>query len=385
MKKMIFAILLGMLFSFTACSNDKNSEEVVTQISTEKSVSDSIEVFGEVVALDTKDIFIDFPAFVQKIYVKEGQSVKKGDKLINLNYDQYKNDIEKKSKEIELKNLEFQNSVINISAKEKELNRLKEERNEKASRLANNTDPDMQMLQLDLDKVMKDIQTAKEDYEKNKKLFDNGGISKKELETYEYTLDTKEKEKEDILKSMEKLKNNLKEGLKELDTLIDYKEAELAKAKGGNIIAIEQQRLGIEINELDMATMQNKLNKSYIKGNDIVSDIENGIISKISCTEGSVVGMGGASNLLSIVDADSIQVIADVSEEFIKDVKIEAECEITSYHDKSERIKGKVTKISDIAIKQNGEKIIKVYISIEENKNLLKPGFSVDVKILKKG
>jgi multidrug resistance efflux pump len=384
MRKNIFLIILCILFLLTACSSGKSNDQLVNAVVTEEKSAGSIEVFGEVVALDSKDICVDFPAFIQDIYVQEGQTIKKGDKLINLNYNQFKNEIEKKSKEIELKNLELQSSKVNINAKENELHILQSKLKEKVNHLSKNTDPDMQILNSDLEKAMKELETARKDYEDSKQLFDIGAVSQRQLEEYKEIVDTKEKAKKDILQKLEKYKNSLNEEVNRLTTDISYKKVDLARVQGGSISALEQQKIVIESYELDMNTMKNKIDKSYIVMDDIVSDIQNGIVSKITCTEGSPVGTSGISNLLSIIDADSIQIIADVPEEFIKDVKFGAECNITSYYDKSKVIEGKVIQISEMAIKQNGEKVVKVYISIEEKNNPLKPGFSVDVEIISK-
>jgi len=377
-KKSILFILLGMLFLLTACSG---KEKEAASKSVEEPKSTDISVYGEVIAPDTKDYYIDFPATVQEIFIKEGMSVKKGDKLIKLNLDSFNNDIDKKTNEVKLKDLELQSTIASIDAKEKELAVLKAERNEEASRLDNNTDFDIQLKQSNLDKVLKDIITARENYENNKKLYDAGAISKAQLDEVKNILDTKEKEEEDILTSIEKLKKDIKEAIYKLDTSVGYLEAEIKRAKGGNTIASESQKTSKEDSERDLSAMKNKLSVSYIDGENIVSDIENGIISKISCVNGSIVGVNGASYLLSIIDADKIEVMADVPEEFIKDVKTGAECEIYPYYDKLKIIKGKVTKISEMAIKQNGENIIKVYISFDKQDDLLEPGFSVDVKI----
>jgi multidrug resistance efflux pump len=380
----ITILILCVLFILASCSNGKGENEIAETTVTVETAADGIEVFGEVVALDTKDINVDFPAFIQEIYVKEGQSVKKGEKLIGLNFNQYKNELDKKSKEIELKRLELQSAIINGTAKEKELSVLQSELKVKTDYLSKNTDPDLQILKSDLEKAIKEMEKAKKDYDSNKLLFDIGAVSQTQLDEYKDIADSMRKAKEDILQRIEKYKNSLQEEINRLTTTISYKEVELARAKGGRLSTIEQLGLALESYELDMSTMQGKIDKSYIVLEDIVSDIENGIISKINCIEGSPVGISGNSNLLSIINADSIQIIADVPEEFIKDVELGAECSITSYYDKSKTIKGKVSSIAEMAVKQNGEKVIKVYISFEEENNFLKPGFSVDVEIAKK-
>ena len=71
-----------------------------------------------------------------------------------------------------------------------------------------------------------------------------------------------------------------------------------------------------------------------------------------------------------------------MAEEFIKDVRLGANVEIVPVADKARLYKGKVISISKKAIEQNGETIIPVEISIENNDSFLLPNFNVDVKIL---
>ena len=74
---------------------------------------------------------------------------------------------------------------------------------------------------------------------------------------------------------------------------------------------------------------------------------------------------------------------ADVSEEFIKDVKIGDNAAIISLADPSKEYKGKSTTISNMAVKKNGETIVPVEISIDNNDGFLLPNFNVDVEIVK--
>ena len=87
--------------------------------------------------------------------------------------------------------------------------------------------------------------------------------------------------------------------------------------------------------------------------------------------------------LLNLVDMDSLVVVADVPEDFIKDVRIGSEVKILPLSDSEKTYKGHVLKISDMGIDKNGETMVQTEISIDDKDASIKPNFSVDVKILK--
>ncbi|MCR6544183.1 HlyD family secretion protein [Dehalobacterium formicoaceticum] len=379
MKKCLTVLLLMVSLIGTSCSNGDGetaggTEETVT------SAEPGIEVFGEVVVENTKEIMIDFPAAVEEIYVTEGQTVSKGDPLIRLNFEQYRNEIEQMKKEISLRALEYQSKVGDVSAREKELQRLKNEKSTKSAGLSKGTDPELKRLQAELDRAKQAAADAKNDFEINQELFDAGALPQVELDRSKSAYLEQTQVQESCVQTLAKAKSNLAEELRILDTTIASLETEISQAGKDNQSARDQQSLNEEMLRLRVRSMEEKISKSYFSGNDIISDLDQGVIAQINCVTGNVLGEGNDTSILRIMDMGSIQVVADVPEEFIDEVQLGAQCEITSYHDKLNTFTGKIKKISDLALPQEGEKIIKVYIDVMEGKEALKPGFSVDVK-----
>ena len=83
------------------------------------------------------------------------------------------------------------------------------------------------------------------------------------------------------------------------------------------------------------------------------------------------------------MDLDTLIIEANVSEEFIKDIKIGSKVDIILLADSSKEYKGTVSKISNMAIKENGETVVPIEISVDNKDNFLRPNFNVDVKIYK--
>jgi multidrug resistance efflux pump len=259
-KRMLMIVLVGTMIFASACSGSKDTSSDINPSA--KPTKDVVETTGTVNCANVKNIVIDMPlgaqAKLEKLLVKDGQKVKKGDTLAELDLTDFNTLITQKTKTIEA------------------------------------------------DKLLK---------------------------------------KDMITKNQKNAQSNK----------IAAEEAELNSLKG-------------------------KLNKSYISGNSIVCDIDNGVVFETSYKSGDIIGT--AQKLLSIMDLNTIYITANVDEEFIKDVKEGSSAIIIPKYDKAIKLNGKVTKILSQAIKQNGETTIPVEIAVEGSEKLL-PNYTVDIEIAK--
>jgi multidrug resistance efflux pump len=125
--------------------------------------------------------------------------------------------------------------------------------------------------------------------------------------------------------------------------------------------------------------MKQKLAQPYIKGQDIISDVDNGVVYDLGYSDGDIISP--SKKVLSIMNLDGMIVKANVAEEFIKDVKPGQKAEIIPVADKSKKYTGTVTMIASRAQVQNGETVIPVEITIDNNDGFLMPEYNVDVEI----
>lgn len=146
-----------------------------------------------------------------------------------------------------------------------------------------------------------------------------------------------------------------------------------------NNVKMEKEKVAILSSTLD--SLKSKLKKSYMKDNNIVSDVANGVVYDVGYQNGDIASAG--KKVLSIKNLDTMYIKADVAEEFIKDVKLGADVSIVPAADASKEYKGKVTKIADMAIEKNNQTIVPVEISIDNKDGFLLPNFNVEVKISK--
>ena len=227
-----------------------------------------------------------------------------------------------------------------------------------------NKENELNLARFELLKLKKNLQDANAAYNKamrqladKENLYKEGTISEKELDDFRDFVKEKEKEVTNINPSLEQV-------------------------PGVNGIDVQAER--VSVLEYDLRRMKIKLNQSFLKGNMIVSDYSKAVVYEISCAAGYTVGVGeNQQKLLSIMNLDSLYILADVAEEFIKDVELGKKATIIPVADNSRKYYGKVIRIADMAFQKSGETNVTVEISIDQSDGFLRPNFNVDVEIEK--
>ncbi len=329
MKRRILAILMiGTVLLATACS--KPAKDAAAEAAPTPEPKKTVEAFGIIEANDIENISLDITATVEKVSVKEGQQVKKGDILLSLNLKSYIEQIKNKQHEL---------SIIKLEAEKLEVE---------------SSNPDIEKLVNDLSFANEQLQKASKELESQEKLYKSGAISKYEYDEFVKAVDSKTKNAEDI-------KYNLDSVMR-------------SNGLGSAIQSEKAATIESEIRQL-----KEKISKSYISESNLVCDLDNGIVYELGYKTGDVIS--SEKKVLSVMNLDTIVVKANVAEEFIKDVKPGAKVEIIPVADKSKQYNGKVTAIAKKALVQNGETVIPVEISIDNKDSFLLPNFNVDVKI----
>lgn len=353
MKRILLTLIcITLILLSTACNNGNKENDKSQSISTQiEDVKQTVDAYGVVKCTSIKNIIIDFPVSIESVDVKEGQRVKMGKLLLTLDMDEYFSQI--KSKELELQ------------AHIRELSTIKDDIKKRENHLKNNSNPDIKKLLNDLKSFEKNYAKTMDELKTKKELFRADCISQTELEEFEKTVNDKKKNIDDTKSSLEGKIYELEQKIEELKKDANEKNAE------------------VDILKCEIATSKNKLEKSFFKENTVISDVNNGVVFNIKCMPGDIIDYH--HKVLSIMDLDSMIIDAQVSEEFIKDVNIDAVVAIIPLADKSRKYKGKVIGISNKADQNNGETNVNVEISIEDKDDFLLPDFNVDVEIENKG
>lgn len=321
-------VLAGVVLFTSACGAQKTAQltSVPDQVKTVQ--ANVIEAAGKIKAKDTKNIMLDFSATIQAVPVKDGQRVSQGEELATLDIHEIKQQILDKENALKTEQLQLK-KIQNDSA------------NSEAMELSA------------LQTAQEELSRANEDLAIKQTLFEAEAIAKTDLDVAQRRVDDAARKVED---------------------------KRISQANGFQLsIEIEKQK--ISALESDVQRLKDKLNKSYIQEDKIVSDIKNGLVQESTHVAGD--SLPANTKLLNLVNMDSLVVEAEVSEDFIKDVKVGAEVDIQPVADSTKHYKGHVLSIADMGIEKNGETVILTEISIDNMDEFIKPDFNVDVKISK--
>ena len=384
-KKMSMLVGTAILASLLAGCQSENTSSNAAEVAQEETIAqeettNTVEAWGEVSVETIKEVHIDFDATVTDILVKEGQEVKKGDKLMTLDYEDYKNSILQKEKELSLDQITLEGQIKSASGSTQQISNLRAKANNIQQRVSNGADTEIVAIEAEITSDESHLAVVQKDIEVQKELLEAGSSTQKTIDDLEKkALDLKNKIGANEQK-IANLKKDRQTEIADLNSEIATIQDNLSETEKSNQVALNSSAIKQEISNIEVKQMKNKYAKAFIQGNDVVLDIPKGIIKTIKVVEGSQVGEGNTC-LLEILDQETIVVKANVSEEFIKDVKVGAEVDIIPYADRQVVTKGKVKEIQNMAIDDNGETVIPIIIEATEENPYLKYGYSVDVEV----
>ncbi len=371
----LWILILGVL---TGCGEAvKANMEEIPQVT---ETAGQIEAWGEVKGEVIKDIYIDFPAIVEEISVKEGQLVTKGEKLMTFNANPYKQSILIKEKEAALDKISSEGMLTNYMGQSKNISALNQELNLLEKSINDPQEPELLSIESGLTEAKSKLGELLADYKLQKNLLEVGGTSQRAL----INLEIQKVNLENQVATLEAKKNNWRKQklvqIEKLKAQIATTQDALTNTQKGNGTIKETQVLKNEVSALQIEMMKDKLEKSYLKDQTIICDLEEAIVSKVNVTLGSRLGEESGS-VLRLIDKSSLKITAHVPEEFIKSVALGNKVEIVPYADKTVMLSGTVTAISNEAIKENGETVINIEVTPDEASEYLQAGYGVDVFI----
>lgn len=380
-------VVLGVL----ANKNKPKTEETIggykegPRVQVEKIKKDNIEArissSGKLKAVNSQTIYLDASNKILTINKETGDIVKQGEVVLVLD------------QEAELssqKNLEALQAQL-IAAKESlntlleggskgdilsaqaQLTQLKNGRKDTEMSIANK--------QVEISNLRKDLEQAEKDLKVNEELFEAGALSQKERDDSKDRITILNQN----IEQMETAVASLEASLKQMDLQIEtvqfnldvlnnktedsYKKQQIASAEG-QIKSLESQ----------IYTAQNNLQNSSTQ---VIAPMD-GVITYLPEEEGMPVGVG--SKILTIVDPNELEVTCDISPYYAADLRVGLNAIVKYTGSKTIEVEGKVTKVAAVAqVKQgaSGETVsLPIKVEITQPGDVIKPGFSVDVKII---
>jgi multidrug resistance efflux pump len=328
-KKIGMGITIGLLaLSLGACSpagSEAGTGDGTTEATEAPVVEKSLEVFGFVKG-QSLPVSFDVELRVVEKLAKTGDLVHKGDPLLSF-------DREKVDKMADLKRLELTAASSKLDGGQVEGSKLR------------NT----------LISLESSLGQKREDLANKKKLYDEGMISKSEV-------------------------TELETGIRTLMTEIENTRLSLSNqgASDSSVKATEQaeyRRVEIQYETFE-ALLKEGL---WVQDNTIVSPFEEAIIEAFDIAPNAYAEP--KSVILKLIDTKTLFIEAEVSEEFIRQVKVGNAVEIKPLFNKEKIYHGKVISISNLPYEKNGEMIVPVRIELSDRDGQLLPNFNVDVKI----
>lgn len=348
-KFAVMSAIMCLVLIITSCNKSEETSQVEEVELSDKSTV--IEAFGIVKAERSKDVIIDFPAVVSDVPAKEGQHVRFDEPIIILDLTMYQAQIQDEKIELNIAKLEEKSAVVGLNGL------TLDDKTSEIEKLKNN---------LEFAKAHYD-QTA-EDFKNKENLYNEGAISQESYNQYKKNTDEAKNKMNDI---EYELKIAAESNDRNIEQYQISKETETNQAD-----MLTQRTTQIEYN---VAAMENKLNKPFIAGNQIISEYKNAAVYDIKYAPGNITS--AEQKAFTIVDLDSLIVEANVPEEFIKDVKAGQTVKIVPVADRTKEYEGSVVSLSGMAFSINGETVVPVRIAITTTDSFLLPNYNVDVYI----
>lgn len=332
-KIALMGIITALALTVTACGGGgadaaEESQPVGEPVVMEEEapVNESVEAYGIVEATNEQSISVDFNARVNKIYVKAGERISKGDKLVDFDISVLENEIASKKMEINETQFELDKRDYSVST-----------------------------LELDVKNAEAQLAELEDEFAKKEALFNSGAVSKDEFNKLSEQVEAQKR-------TLDKLKLNLKSTTNEVS---------------GNRQSLDNKMTRLKD---ELQRLEDKYKKAnFVNGNQIVSTIENGVVSEVGSKEGSYVDR--EISVLTIVDLDSRIIRADIAEEFIGRIYEGQPALVTSQAVPDKQYTGKVVRIWGTSIKKGGETIVPIEIALDDMDDKLFLNFNVDVKI----
>ena len=316
-------------------------------------ISTVLSANGTVKEVDKSEINIDTPIKVTKVYVKQNDSVIKGQKLVDfdftdLDFQLEQKKLQKRTQELVLKKLTVSDSKVSTTAAENSL------------KIAENS---LVTAQRNYDDALQSSTDAKA-------LYSSGAMSKSDLDKAQNTL----KDAEDALKTaklnIETQKNTIKDTSKTNNQTASTKQVD-----------IESQRVSIETCQLEIKSLEDK-KKKY---EDERYSAMDGIVSQVNVTEGANTPSGQPTFV--VVNPNKLEIKMNINEYNAKQMKVGQKVDITGDSiPETDKITGKVSRISPLASKNDTSKgstetVIEVFVSIDNITAAIKPGITVNCDI----
>lgn len=333
----ISGIVLFLLVIITLnIVKSKSGSTVVKAVKLKKGMLiQEISLNGDVEEGLKRELYIDTPIKIKKVLVKEGDFVKKGQKLFEVDIEEIANQVDQALANYNLQNYRYEETKSSL--------------NLKVSQVISN-----------FKQAEQELEDAKSNLENLKSLYDAGAISLLELKNAE--------------KRYENAQSQYKIAEEEYYNYVDS----TGKLSSSNY------ELQMAKEQLNLAYLQYQEAKKKLDDIKYASESPiDGVVAVLNVSEGAPINP--SVPVAVIIDPSSLIVKANISQYDYNKIKLGQEVEISTDMDYS-KYKGRVSFLSPTAKTSggslSGEKTFELNVEILDRPTGLVPGFTVTVKII---
>lgn len=324
MLRKLMSLMIIIILLTTGCASKDKQNTIQQEAKTvkvlkaeKKNITDTIKYIGFVTSKDLKKYSFKVSGKLEKVFVEEGQVIKKGEKIAQIESSDLVYAVESAKAQLESANALLEKAIHGAS--KHEINQAK----------------------LSVEKAEKTYQHTKGTFEKLKVLYENGAISEQNLK-----------------------KANLEVQMAEIG--LNKAQEVYSQLKNGP----RQEDVRVLSSQLEQARINHEQKLSILENSTIVSDID-GYVAKVLTCEGEMVAAGQP---VAIVRDNKKIVKVGLSQEDISKVYVGLSAEVKK---ETTAIKGKIVNVSQIPV----DDTMTYPMEIELEEDTLPMGAIVEVSI----
>lgn len=378
MKKGYILIALMVMLVGTGCGyqKDANQGKAVTAETTTDAKKQTLEFYGQVIDGEGEEIFVDFPGYIEKVYVKEGMIVNKGDVLATFNNTDYLAEIAALKSEIAIDEVKLQQLKANVNPLVADIQYTQSQLEQYQVYKSDEDSAELLILKQKLQVKEKELQKEEKTYNDYQALYEVGGIAETELVKVDQNITETKAEIEEIKLQMQQIKDkyskeidNLEDKLTSLNQQLDYNQA-------NEVYNLQVAELELKQKNEELKQKESRLHTAHIQKDAIVADQDQMIVYDIQCMNGTRI-QDAETTLMKLMNTKDLLVSIHVSMEYSGYVKEGNAVDLEFANNKGNIVKGEVSRISNRATEVNGELGFDVEIKLNEQVDSLRIGTEV--------
>jgi len=394
-KKKIIVIILIIIIATAVIGvkyyKDKNSQQVdgipkdAIPVETEKAhletIVSTVKADGIVKFKDSTFLYSSSEAEIKKVFVKEGDVIKKGQIVIeydNEALDNIKNQLS--DAQLSLKMAQLNLEKAQLPAEQSELKQYEAQITQSQNRIKE-IDYETEQLQISKEQAQNDIDAAQRDYDNLSILFSEGVSTKSELDQAQDRL-------EETKNNLKKIESQYNAQLLSVET--EKSNIELAQTQYDNL----KNKINLESTQKEIQTQKIEIEQAQLKIKQLNDEIKKFKLQETAPCDGTIVRLEAkdgeksveGKELMEIADINNIIISVDIPEYDMSEIQLGQEAFITS-EALSEGFNGTITKIYPIAEEKTINGSAKTVVTVEitaQSDQILKSGYTVDAQITTK-